>query len=334
MPNETIVPVQVVLKDKSGKEIDQVTVNVPPGKHLFENLSPGEYTTTYTVPDGYYFVPPNPRTDYVPEGASSLPIHIVKDRDRVGPPEEDGPPPVPALVTLAIGSMVLMGNLALLDPFVSPSDLLSRLFSNRSTPQNPSNPSNSPESPGGRGRRDRLSSQTQDRLRDCLQANIERVLQVPSLSELGAALMGEDEASITETQQQVRELYKTVEQLYKLINECDPSFIQELLETEDSEDSDDPDSDADDSSLPTRNCVTVIVERVNIRAAPRLDSAIIAQALFGTCFQVDLQLVAGLSEQQRLAMKMGEDWYPVILPDGHRGYIFSRYVIEIDSQRE
>jgi SH3-like domain-containing protein len=146
--------------------------------------------------------------------------------------------------------------------------------------------------------------------------------------------MGEDQASITETQRQVRALYKTVKELYDLINECDPSFIQALLDTEDPKDSNDQNNKATDSSSPAPNCVTVIAERVNIRAAPSSDSAIIAQALFGTSFQVDQQSVASLSERQRLAMKMGEDWYPVSLPDGNRGYIFSRYVTEADQQRK
>lgn len=245
------------------------------------------------------------------------------------------PLPVPELLALAGISMVLMGNLALLDPFVStsPSDLLSRLFTNRSTPQNPSNPSESPGSSRDGGRGDRLSPQIQAQLRTCLKANIERILKVPSLSELATALMGEDEASITETQRQVRALYKTVNELYKLIKECDPSFIQSLLDTEEPQDANE-DGKAADSTSSTPDCVTVIAERVNIRAAPSLDSAIIAQALFGTSFQVDQQIAASFSERQRLAMKMGEDWYPVILPDGNRGYIFSGYVTAVNQQRQ
>jgi Bacterial SH3 domain/SdrD B-like domain len=339
MPDEA-VPVKVVLKDESGKEIDSVTVNVPPGKHEFKNLSPGNYTLTFTVPEGYYFVPPNPSYERVAEGESSLPVQVIRTGNGLGAPggtDDSGPserrPPLPALLTLTIGSTLLLGNLSLLDPFVSLTDPFWRLVFGRSAQPSPSNPSNSPGSSRG-GRHDRLSPQVQERLRNCLKANIERVASVPSLSELVTALLGEDQAAITETQQQIRALYKSVNQLYKLIEECDPSFIQALLETEDAENPDSSDGNSAAPASPVPDCVTVIAERVNIRAAPSLDSAVIAQALFGTCFQVDTHSWAYLSEQQRSAIVAGEGWYPVILSDGSRGYVFSRYVTELEQQHK
>lgn len=350
MPDEIVIPVEVVLKDESDKKVDSVTIDVPPGEYIFKNLSPGNYTTTVTPPAGYTVDPPNPWSYHVPEGSNILPVHIIKTGDGLGlqgeetgggsspesppPPSEDQPLSGPALITLAAASTLLMGNLAFLDPFISPTDPLSRLFSNGSTQPRPSNPSSSPGSSRNGDRPDLLSPQIQAQVRTCLKANIERILGVPSLSELATALLGEDAASITETQRQIRALYKTVNELYKLISECDPSFIQELLKTEDPEGSDNPDGNAANPASPLPSCVKVIVERVNIRASPSLDSTIIAQALFGTCFQVDLRLVAGLSAQQRLAITMGEDWYPVILRGGNRGYIFSRYVTEVAQQCE
>lgn len=324
MPDD-VIPVELTLRDETGKEIDSVNANIP-GRHEFNDLPPGKYTITCTPPEGIK-VTPNPLSSGPLTGEKNTLIWESNVKNILylvppptppptpPPPPEDPPPPLPALVVLTVASVTLFGNVALVDDF----------FLSRITPPWQAQPSpGSPRSPGNRGRR--LSPQVEKRLRDCLQKNIESLLGVPSLTELVESLTEDEESLNTEFQVQVRTLYKRVQQLRKTITECDPSLIRELLEADRA---DEQEQNQNQIQPQCEATAIVIGELVNVRASPSLNSEVIGQVLYGTCVQVDIETFAYFSEQQRLAATTGEGWYPIVLPDGRRGYIYSRYVTPI-----
>lgn len=232
---------------------------------------------------------------------------------------DEKPFPVPELLALAGISMVLMGNLALFEDFYS------QLFPDRSSPPaQRQRPSESPEDFNNRYR-NRLSPETEKRLRDCLKENIKSLVGVPGLSDLVESLTGEDEYSITETQRQVRLLYKQVQQLRKTITDCDPSLIQELLATDQADEQERFEDQLQNQSY-CGTTVIVVGAMVNVRASPSLGSEMIGQVLYGACLQIDVEIFALFSAQERSAAATGTGWYPIILPDGRRGYIHSQYV--------
>jgi uncharacterized protein YgiM (DUF1202 family) len=63
-----------------------------------------------------------------------------------------------------------------------------------------------------------------------------------------------------------------------------------------------------------------------VRAGQSLDYEVIGQIPYGTIVQVDTFTIAKFSQQQLLAIERNEGWYPVILSDGRKGYIYSLYV--------
>lgn len=236
------------------------------------------------------------------------------------PPPDEKPLPVPELILLVGASMILMGNLGLFEDFYSQ-------IPNRSPPAQRQRPSENSRNPNNRYR-NRLSPETAKRIRDCLKANIEKIIGVPELDDLVKSLMNEDEYSISETQRQVRLLYKQVQQLYKTIADCDPSLIQELLAADQA---DEQEQFQEQPQFGCQNSVTIVGELVNVRARPSSYSEVIGQTLYGTCLQIDTETFAYLSEAQRQAIVAGEGWYPVILPNGMRGYIYSRYASRVPS---
>ncbi len=242
-----------------------------------------------------------------------------KGTSNENPPDEK-PLPVPELILLAGASMVLMGNLGLFEDFYS------QLLPNRSPPAQRQPPSENPRNPNNRNRyRNRLSPEVEKRLRDCLKAKIENLIGVPELSDLVESLMNEDESSISETQRQIRLLYKQVQQLYKTISDCDLSLIQELLAADQADEQEQFQDRLQNRSY-CGTTVTVVGEMVNVRASPSLEGEVIGQVLYGTCLQIDIEIFAFFSAQDQAAATTGTGWYPIILPDGRRGYIHSRYV--------
>ena len=157
-----------------------------------------------------------------------------------------------------------------------------------------------------------------------MKENIKNLLGVPGLSDLVASLSNESETSLTETQRQVRLLYDKVQQLRKTITDCDPSLIKELMEADKSEEQA---NEQEQSGF--QDSVIIIGELVNVRERPSSESEVIAQALYGTCLQLDTQAFIYFSEEQEQATASCECWYPVILPNGVRGYIYSRYASRV-----
>ncbi|QYO66949.1 SH3 domain-containing protein [Leptolyngbya sp. 7M] len=232
---------------------------------------------------------------------------------------DEKPLPVPELLVLAGASIVVMGNLALFEDFYS------QLIPERSSPPTQrQRPSESPENSNNRYR-NRLSPEAEKRLRDCLKENIKNLVGVPELSDLVESLTNEDEYSITETQRQVRLLYKQIQQLRKTITDCDPSLIQELLAADQADE-----QEQFENQIQNQFCceptVTVVGEIVNVRASPSLEGEVIGQVLYGTCLGVDTEIFTFFSAQERSAAMIGTGWYPIVLPDGRRGYIHSQYL--------
>lgn len=70
--------------------------------------------------------------------------------------------------------------------------------------------------------------------------------------------------------------------------------------------------------------VYIVGTGVNARARPRADSPVIA-VLSNEVVKSDPQGFSALSEQQKLKVQTWDGWQPVIVPNGQRGYVSSRY---------
>lgn len=238
------------------------------------------------------------------------------------PPPDEKPLPVPELLFLAGASIVLIGNLGLFEDFYS------RLIPNESPlPAESQVPSESPGNANNRYR-NKISPEAEEKLRECLKENIKSLVGVPGLSDLVESLTNENESSITETQRQVRLLYNKIQQLRKTITDCDPSLIKELIEADKREEQE---NKQEQEQFRCQDSVIIIGGLVNIRLLPSSDSEVIAQALYGTCLQIDNQAFNYPSEEQRQAIDPCECWYPVILPNGMRGYVHHHYASRVPS---
>jgi hypothetical protein len=237
-------------------------------------------------------------------------------------PPTEKPVPIPELILLAGVSMVLLGNLGLFEDFYS------RLIPNESPlPAESQVPSESPGNANNRYR-NKISPEAEEKLRECLKENIKSLVGVPGLSDLVESLTNENESSITETQRQVRLLYNKIQQLRKTITDCDPSLIKELIEADKREEQE---NKQEQEQFRCQDSVTIIGGLVNIRLLPSSNSEVIAQALYGTCLQIDNQAFNYPSEEQRQAIDPCECWYPVILPNGMRGYVHHHYASRVPS---
>lgn len=310
MPDGTI-PVKLSLRNEASKEINSTIINVPPGSHEFHNLPPGKYTVTCTSEVEVKFLFENPIKCTLTGEKNTFPVQLFKVGNgldnRVGEPSCLGPE---TIIPLAAISIALLGNLGLVEnftPLFSPPEIVQseqRQSLSGSRSRNPDN---------------RLSSEVEARLRQCLEENIKNLLGIPSLSDLVESLNDEENPN-NEIQVQVRALYARVQQLRKTIEDCDPTIIQELIVTEDRTD--------EQSQFHCETTMVIVGDVVNVRASPSLNSEVIGQVLYGTCVQVDTFAKAYFSGQQRLVVA-GEGWYPIVLPDGRRGYIDSRYMSKL-----
>lgn len=319
MPSGTI-PVKVTLRNEAGKEVSSVTINVP-GSHKFDDLPAGKYTVTWTPPDGFTLLSPNPSYHTFPSEKNALEVTIeLKDISATGTPSSDkesskgndpSKPPI-GLITLAAISMTLLGNLSLVEDFSSSFSATERLQPERVQ----SSPKSRARSTDNRYANE-LSPEVEAKLRQCLKENLKRLLGIPSLSDLVESLT-DKENSKTEFQLQVTLLYKRVKELRSTIEDCDPTLIQAIIAAEDRR--------TDQGQ--TQSKVIIVGELVNVRANPSLEAEVIEQLPYGTTVQTDIQTFNSLSDQQRSAIARGEGWYPIILSDARRGYIYSFYIRE------
>jgi len=293
---DSVISVKVSLKNETGKEIANATISVP-NSHTFFDLSAGKYTVTYISPEGYRFTEPNPSH------------HTLNDKGSIKVTIElkDISPPLPiAIIPLAVLSMVSLANLSLVERFFSPNKspvLEQEQIATQSSPRD-------------NRFADKLTPEVESRLRRCLKENLKNLLNIPSLSSLIELLNNEEENSKTEFQQQAILLYKRVKELRATIEDCDPTLIQEIIAAEDNQ----------NRQRQPQSTVMVMAKMVNVRAGQGLDYEVIAQIAYGTVVQVNVITFAKLSEQQQLAIKKGEGWYPIIIPDGRKGYIYSLYI--------
>lgn len=158
-----------------------------------------------------------------------------------------------------------------------------------------------------------FSPEVERRLRQCIQANIVTLSRVPTLSGLLESLSWEREPE-GEFERQVIFLYSRVQELRGVIEDCDFTLVQEILEAQERVNNDNPEE-----------TILVIGELVNVRVGPSSNNAVLAQVPFCTLLRIDLERTAALSQDQRLAIDQGMGWRPVVLADGRRGYIYSLY---------
>ena len=142
------------------------------------------------------------------------------------------------------------------------------------------------------------------------------IMSVSQLSELIESLNKDTQDSRSRFQLQIIYSYKRIQELRKTIEECDSTLIREIMAAEERQ----------ANQVQSQATLRVVGEVVNIRAEPSLDSEVIRQVSSDTIVQPDTKMLAELSDSQRLAITAGEGWYPIILPDGEKGYISSLYV--------
>jgi hypothetical protein len=294
---DSIIPVKASLSNEAGKEIANATINVP-NSHTFSDLPAGKYTVTYIIPEGYTLTKPNPSHHTLTGDKNTLEITIGL---------KDVSPPLPiAIIPVAVLSMVLLANLSLVESFFSP----------KKTPSLEQEQVAIKSSPRDNRFSEKLTPEVESKLRQCLKKNLKRLLNIPSLSSLIELLNNEEESSKTEFQEQAILLYKKVKELRATIEDCDPTLIQEIIAAEDNK----------NEQREPQFTVMVMAKMVNVRAGQSLDYEVIGQIPYGTIVQVDSFTFAKLSQQQLLAIKRNEGWYPVILSDGRKGYIYSLYI--------
>lgn len=79
-------------------------------------------------------------------------------------------------------------------------------------------------------------------------------------------------------------------------------------------------------SMPTRISGVITGELVNVRAERSAASAILDQLPYGTRVAIAPEHLSGAEFEGTRALILEQDWYPIILMDGQRGYVFKRYV--------
>lgn len=295
--SDSIIPVKASLKNDAGKEIANAIINVP-NNYTFTDLPAGKYTVTYIAPEGYTFTTPNPSHYTLTSDKNTLKVTVGLN---------DISPSLPtAIIPLAVLSLVLLANLPLVESFFSPKEppsLKQEQVANKSSPRD-------------NRFRNKLSPEVESRLRWCLKKNLKNLLNIPSLSSLIELLNNEEENTKTEFQEQAILLYKRVKELRATIEDCDPTLIQEIIAAEDNQ----------NGQRQPQSTVIVMAKMVNVRAGQSLDYEVIGQIQYGTIVQVDTFTFTKLSQQQLLAIERNEGWYPVILSDGRKGYIYSLYI--------
>ncbi len=313
MPDR-IIPFKVSLKNASDKEISNAVINVP-NSHEFNNLPSGKYTVTITAPDNFELTDPKPSNfDFRGENNTIKVTIGLKDIAPSGssPNKEDSANTPVGLIILAMLSAVLLANISMVEDFFS-SFTPTKKTADIKIEQPSSKPTSSQKSKGYE-----LPPELESNLRQCLKKNLKRLLNIPSLSDLIESLNDDKENSKSEFQEQTILLYKRVKELRATIEDCDPTLIQELITADNQQ----------TSQSQSQSTVMIEGETVNVRAGQGLNYEVIARLPYGTVVQVDVISFSKLSEQQQLAIKKGEGWYPIIIPDGRKGYIYSLYIRE------
>lgn len=309
MPDR-IIPVKVSLKNAAGKEISNAIINVP-DSHEFHNIPYGKYIASCTALDNSRLTPPNLYYDCTKE-MNTIKVTITLENiapSRTSPTKEELTNPSIGLIILAALSAVLLANLSMVEDFFSSTKGSTKAEMRQSS-------SKQPVKEKGKSYINELPPEVESKLRQCFKKNLKRLLNIPSLSDLIESLNDDKENSKSEFQEQTILLYKRVKELRATIEDCDPTLIQEIIIADNQE----------NTQSQSQSTVMLEAKTVNVRAGQGLDYEVIAKISYGTVVQVDIITFAKLSEQQLLAINRGEGWYPIILPDGRKGYIYSLYV--------
>jgi hypothetical protein len=318
--SDSIIPVKVILKNEAGKEIANVVIQVP-GSKKFDNLSAGKYTVTCIPPSGYKYISPNPSYQTITGSAGGFELRIgLQNVNSISTPpnEKEKPPktskkeeslnPSIGTITLAAIGMTILGN-------VSTSANLSSLAPDRSSTEKQAQSSPQKTSVVRKENIEGQRSPEVDvKLKECIQGNIQRLSGIPSLSGLLEYLSNEENSSV-EFRMKIIPLYKNIEELYATIDECDPTMIQKLL-------------DLENQKISDKKITIVGAAIVNVRSDSNLEAKVIEHLTEGNTVHSDEQSFTNLSQQQKSLIANGVGWYPVILLDNRKGYIYSRYIKE------
>ncbi|MGJ3250446.1 MAG: SH3 domain-containing protein [Elainellaceae cyanobacterium] len=340
--------IQIVLKNAEGEEIKSGSVSIPGWKKFFD-LPSGRYTIKFIFPESIslefiretfvYIMPSKGFIGWLNRDSLSITVEqkflevcfCLKAENTnieiiVKLVEPNGiriyvitklPDKIPFLqAMLVITGIILLGHQFFVSDSLIP--LSSDQFEQNLRYANQSRRLNTNIKDG-----DELPEDVKDRLKQCIDDNLQAALEIPSIIDAVYTLAPE-EAYSDEFLILVVELYEIDQSVRAFIEECDLTSIFEDDEN-DSNGSDTITSTHLIDAAPFQSSVMIVGEAVNIRTDPNLDGEVIGQ-VSNEVVRVDIQTLNHFSEQQRLAILEGNGWLPIILSNGQRGYIYSLFM--------
>lgn len=288
-----------------GSVIRKDTIKSPTDSCTFNSVLPGHYTVFGLFADGSKTTD---RSFPFFSTASSLTCYLKPEYSKICV----SPPDPPQITSTAIRSKLPVKAIA---GFAIPAALMSHFGGAAPLIKEISNTLLRPRiaSSGTQASyRNAFSSRVKTQLKTCVKNNVRDFSQIPTLSKLLESASWEREVE-GEFEQQIIDLYADYGQLRTTINKCDPRLAQEVLAAR-----------ANIAKSNENTTVFVTGQLVNVRVAP--NGQIIKSLPYGTPVLLDQVTTAGLSEDQKLAIKQGAGWQPIILSTGEAGYVYSLYI--------
>ena len=306
-------PVKVVLSNEQGQDVGEATINAP-GIHDFANMPVGKYKVTFTPLGEFKFVGENPKTFIARECGCLLVTVSMENIDTGNGSKNDKGNLIKPVLIPAI-SVALM---AFLEPsFISCAVPSSSLRNQpkitprpiRKTSGNLTNPSSQrPINPN------QFIPGFSKRLETCILENLKSLLDFPGLYEVVLPVLDKDIEN-DEFVSHIIYLYEKYDQVRLVLEDCDISSVEQLIE----------DADEQSETINTSMYVLITGNDVNIRNESNLDGRIISQASNGDTFLLNTVEFYTLSNRNRVDIISSKGWYPIILSDGRKGYIYSLY---------
>lgn len=311
-------PVRFHLQDQSGEVVRRGgIIRSPKGTYTFWGLSPGTYQAS-----GKYSNGDEVESDFVKLTSPGRIRFYVSGGDFSGQYSPLGPP-VKTIVSSATAATIV-GNFGGFQPFLQS---LSKQFFQTARPEIALSSKPVISAPRGVGTNfarsqapytPTFSTAVRSKLQECLRSYVENSLieqfDIPTPSGLLESIVIRETNLDSEFEAQVVYLYETRQQFQSFMQDCDPTLITEIL--------------AARENLATSErevLIEVTGYLVNVRREANDTSAVLAQIEFGSLLVVDQNIANTLSEIERVAIRQGRGWQPVLLSDGRSGYIYSLY---------
>ncbi|MGF1521195.1 MAG: SH3 domain-containing protein [Leptolyngbyaceae cyanobacterium] len=323
------IDVTVLLENLSGQEVDRQTISVPINgiqEYKFSDVPPGNYQTRIIPPEKYTVKPPNPSqapwengivygkvelTQSYIEKAENTPSDVIQKSELSKPPFK--------LIIISAVSISLLSNFGGAASLFR--DILARIRSVEGVKSSTQHQSNATQTRLRKTENyydDAFSPEVEERLRRCVVTAFSELSGIPRFAGLLASISWEREPE-GEFERQLILLYRSTKKLEVAIQNCDPTLAPEILTAMERIGVSEEDE-----------VVMVLGDIVNIRSGPSINDAILSQAEYGTVLMIDKQTFSSLTADQRIDIDRNSGWYPIFLPNGERGYIYSLYASRID----